>query len=300
VAKSGAHALPAGDRAAAIADAVAVGRSLGLAIDAPAVLSDSLNLIIHLRPSPVIARVATRTALVRSPEALGDSLSLAAFLAAAGLPVAPPVDDVDPGPHLGSVTRRPMTLWRRLEPAPAGAVVDPRRAGRTLRSIHEAGMSFDGPLRHLGPIEEIGRLVGRISADRPAAAAEIRTWAARIDVPVEAAQAVHGDAHLGNVYPAAGGQFWIDWEESWRGPIAWDLACLDHRRRVFGEQRAEIDAAFAAYGAVDEAAIEAWAPVVALWALAWGTVGAIELGESISQNAERRRSWLAGRFGLRR
>jgi Ser/Thr protein kinase RdoA (MazF antagonist) len=296
VARSGAHSLSAAARNAAIADAVAVGKRLGLAVDAPVVLSDNLNLIVHLRPSPVVARVAVRTQRVRSVAVLGDSLGLVTFLAGRGLPVAPPTGDVDPGPHIGPATGRAMTLWRLLEEIP-DELIDPSVAGATLQAIHAAGAGFRGPLRHDGPLAEVERLADLIPRDRPADADRIRRFRAAIVVPAAPTQAVHGDAHLGNVLATSVGQVWIDWEESWLGPVAWDLACLDHRRRVFGEQRTEIGAAFAAYGEVDEAAIDAWAPVVALWALAWGTAGAIELHEDISDNAKTRLRWLEARFG---
>jgi aminoglycoside phosphotransferase (APT) family kinase protein len=292
MAKSGAHSLPAKERQAAIADAVTVGRRLGLRIAEPIVLSDNLNLIVEMRPAGVVARVAVRTALVRSSQALGDSLRLAHFLASAGLPVAPVAGGIDPGPHTGPATGRAMTFWRLLEPGPAGTSVDARAAGRSLRAIHEAAAGWDGELGHLGPLVEIDRLIERIAPHRPRAAEELRSFRAAVVVPDGPVQAVHGDAHLGNVFVVPGGQVWIDWEESWRGPVAWDLACLDHRRRVFGELVEPIGAAFAAYGPVDEADVEAWAPVVATWALAWGAVGAVELGQSISSRARRRRSWL--------
>lgn len=296
MARSGAHSLFPAERRDAIADAVAVGRSVGLRVDDPVVLSDNLNLIVELRPAPVVARVAVRTGLVRTADALGDSLHLAAFLAEEGLPVAPPVDEVDPGPHLGPLTGRPMTLWRRLV-APSPAVpADPSEAGRSLRAIHNASVRYTGPLRHLGPLEEISRLADMIEPRRPRDAARIRRLEAAIVLPDAPVQAVHGDAHLGNVHVGTAGQVWIDWEESWRGPIAWDLAALDHRRRVFDELHVEIGAAFGAYGEVDGDAIAAWAPAVALWALAWGTFGAIELGEDISDNAKRRLRWLEQRL----
>lgn len=296
MARSGAHSLPPAERRDAIADAVAVGLSLGLTVDGPVVLSDNHNLIVHLRPAPVVARIAVRTALIRPPEALGDSLRLASFLASAGMPVAPPADDIDPGPHRGPRTGRAMTLWRHLAAVPAGTV-EPRVVGRTLRELHEAAAAYDGPVRHHGPLAEIAVLTDRIAPERPRAADEIRAFAARVDVADGPVQAVHGDAHLGNVMATRGGPVWIDWEESWRGPIEWDLATLDHRRRVFGDQVEPIGQALAAYGPIDEAAVDAWAPVVALWAFGWGTLGAIELREAISRNAEVRRAWLARRFG---
>jgi aminoglycoside phosphotransferase (APT) family kinase protein len=191
-----------------------------------------------------------------------------------------------------------MTLWRLIEDGRPGEHADPAWAGATLRAIHGAARRYRGALGHLGPLEEVDRLAGVIAPDRPAEAAWLRSILARIDVPAGPVQPVHGDAHLDNILVARGGPVWIDWEESWGGPVAWDLACLDHRRRVFDEFGDEIAAAMTAYGPVDGAAVDAWAPVVSLWALAWGTRGAIELGEDISDRAKARRRSLERRFGL--
>lgn len=283
-----------------VADVASIGRSLGLRVEEPIVLKDSLNLLIWLRPSAVVARVQVRTGLVRDREVLADSLAFAAWLAAAGLPVSPPTNDVDPGPHVGA-TGRPMTLWRHLGIRDEDP--DPAEAGRTLATIHAAAGGYDGPLRHVGPLEEIDRLAAVVADRRPDEAGCVRSLRARLRLPDLPVQAIHGDAHLGNVVLTDGGLAWLDWEESWRGPVAWDLAALDHRRRVLGELGPEIERALAGYGPFDRDAVDAWAPAVALWAAAWGIVGEAE-GLAWGDNSRRRLAWLeenrpAGRqFGL--
>ncbi len=82
---------------------------------------------------------------------------------------------------------------------------------------------------------------------------------------------LHGDGHLGNVMVGSDGTTWGDWEECWFGPIAWDLACLSHRKTVFGEISDATDAASAAYGEFDQDVVDAYMPLVALWTAAWGT-----------------------------
>lgn len=47
-------------------------------------------------------------------------------------------------------------------------------------------------------------------------------------------QAVHGDAHPGNLLATGTGLRWIDFEDAWSGPCAWDLACLAETRRIDG------------------------------------------------------------------
>jgi hypothetical protein len=277
-----------------VADAVAIGRGLGLRIDEPVVLKDSLNLLVWLRPAPVVARIHARTALVRAPEAAADSVALARFLAGAGSPVSPPTDAVDPGPHAGS-TGRPMTFWRYLavDPRPA----DPAEAGRTLRRLHEAMASYDGPLRHAGPIEEIRRLARLLAAHRPDDAARILALRDALDLPSLPVQPLHGDAHLGNVVVAAGQLRWLDWEESWRGPLAWDLACLVHRQVTFGERSDEIGRAVAGYGPHDAEAVDAWMPAYALWAASWGLLGDLEGLDWWIEGARRRLAWVEDRLG---
>jgi hypothetical protein len=271
-----------------VADAVAIARRLGLAVDEPVVLKDSLNLLVWLRPSPVVARIHARTALVRAPQAAADSLALARFLADAGLPVSPPADDVDPGPHVGA-TGRPMTLWRLLDVDETPA--DPAEAGRTLRALHEAMASHEGLLRHVGPLEEIRRLAELLTPWRPAEAARILAVREALVVPDLPVQPLHGDAHLGNVVVADGRVRWLDWEESWRGPLAWDLACLVHRHVTFGGGGDEIVLAVDGYGTYDADAVDAWMPAYALWAAAWGFVGDVDGLDWWIEGAQRRLDW---------
>ena len=54
-------------------------------------------------------------------------------------------------------------------------------------------------------------------------------------------RALHGDAHAGNVLRAPDGLLWIDFEDTCRGPVEWDLACLACGRGPSAE-------ALAAYG----------------------------------------------------
>ena len=62
---------------------MAVAKAHGLECEEPIVLADRSNVIVHLPPAPVVARVATTTALVR-PDAgawLKREIAVAGFLA---------------------------------------------------------------------------------------------------------------------------------------------------------------------------------------------------------------------------
>jgi hypothetical protein len=83
-----------------VATAVTVAAQLGLRSGEPVILHDANNTLVHLRPAPVVARVATMTGAVRQgPAWLKREVEVTAFLVAAGAPVIPPSQQIDPGPH---------------------------------------------------------------------------------------------------------------------------------------------------------------------------------------------------------
>src|SRR5215208_4998029 len=68
--------------------------------DEPRVMHEGSNLLLHLHPAPVVARVATTTAMVREGDAwLTREVAVAGHAAAAGAPVVSPTSEMPPGPH---------------------------------------------------------------------------------------------------------------------------------------------------------------------------------------------------------
>jgi hypothetical protein len=92
-----------------------VARAHGLAPHKPAVLADSSNVLVHLAPAPVVARVATTTALIRPEprEWLAREIDVAGFLASRRAPVVPPSDELPPGPHERDGLF--VTFWRFVD-----------------------------------------------------------------------------------------------------------------------------------------------------------------------------------------
>ena len=78
----------------ALAAAVAVAQAHGLRCDDAVILRDQLNVLVHLRPAPVVARVAGTIAPVR-PGAAWQPRELAntSHLARARAPVLAPIGD---------------------------------------------------------------------------------------------------------------------------------------------------------------------------------------------------------------
>ncbi|WP_236794911.1 phosphotransferase [Amycolatopsis sp. GM8] len=201
----------------ALDTAVAVGRRLGLATEAPEVLAERSNVLVRL--GSVVARVPATTRLLRpGVEAwMARDVALSAFLAERDAPVIPPYED--PGPHFAN--NLPVTLWHFTRHDP-GHVFAPAEAGGLLATLHAALREFPGDLGEAGPVGDLRRALDFVDDERMHEAAA-RVVAGLPELPV---QPLHGDAHVRNLMLSEHGPRWFDFEDTWRGPIAWDLACL--------------------------------------------------------------------------
>lgn len=218
--------------AAGVAAAVEVGRRLGLPHTAPQILAAKANVLVRL--GPVVARVPATTLLARPDvtQRLTADVMLSTFLAKRGAPVISPWEN--PGPHVANGL--PVTLWPFTRHDPEHQFA-PAEVASTLAEMHEALRDYPGELP-TGPVVELRRWLAGLG-DHPQAS-RLRAILDQI-VPAGPVQALHGDAHAGNLLATPAGPRWLDFEDAWRGPIGWDLACLAHSARIDGT------AALAAY-----------------------------------------------------
>lgn len=276
----------------AVEAAVSVGRGLGLAVEEPRVLRDLTNVLVHLAPSPVVARVPVTFARLRGREWIESELALVAVLAGRGLPVAGPAREVPPGPHAQDGFL--VSLWDYVENDPEGPL-DPAAAGAGLRRIHEALADVPATgLDHYARLDELTALVAGLRLE-PAerallerglvAAAEV---VASIDAPL---QPVHGDAHLANVLRTTSGPRWTDFENACLGPRELDLVGLTIRGTPAGAE------ALAAYGEHDAELVRILVPVHALFLAAW-TCALAERAPAVRPWARERLGWVREGFGL--
>lgn len=288
---------PASERA--LRAAADLARDLGLRFDDATVLRDQSNLLVHFRPTPVVARIATGTVRVRQGSAwLARELAVAAHLSAAGAPVVSPSGELPPGPH--SRGGFFMTFWEHVDQL--DRPVDPALAGRALRECHQALDGFDGKLPILGALGEAARILSMLSEDGTLSAADselLRRVSERSLRRIEALglpiKPLHGDANLSNVLNTPSGPLWTDWEDAFQGPREWDLACLVARSRVLGEGAERAEAALAAYGgAVDQEALDCLVEARALQVAAWLALGSLSLSAENVRLRERV-AWLRAR-----
>jgi Ser/Thr protein kinase RdoA (MazF antagonist) len=215
---------------AAVQAAATVAARFGITGTEPAVLADGANIVVHLRPAPVVAKVAASTPAVRADNQdwLQRELDVSAFLAAEGAPVVPPSPEVPATTHRddGHV----MSFWRYLPPAdPAHRLrPDEETIGSMLRDLHAVLRRYPRTPPPLAPLQDIPAFLARprthISQERKAAlAAAYQRLTAGLD-PAAGQQVLHGDAGAGNLMATDRGWLWHDFEDTCSGPVAWDLA----------------------------------------------------------------------------
>jgi Phosphotransferase enzyme family len=257
--------------ATAMTAARAVAAAHGLRGIEPHLVHDGVNVVLHLTPAPVIARVATLTRLVR-PDGLTPftrEVSLAATLAAAGAPVVPPSDLLPPGPHRHEGTV--LSFWTHVTVLPEAP--GPAEVAAAFTELHGhlaerpvVGTPLDTPLGDLQtflarasawgiPESDLTALEARLADLRPALAGPARR--------------LHGDTHPGNLLATPAGWRWTDLEDTCSGPLAWDLACLRSTGRLDG--RAALDAL---PDAPSDADLAPWLELRRLHGAAWRVVHA--------------------------
>ncbi len=209
----------------------------GVKVSNPEVVADGSNLLVHLKPAPLLARVATTTALLRRPVSawLGRDVSVAQYLHAQGAPVVPPSDLLPPGPH--QYDGYTMSFWQWVE-HDRDAIATTAEAGPMLRDLHQTlrGYVAPGPHGELPLLEifnEITRWLKFLETRRSLSGGELiqlreTHWrlAETLRYGGRVTQPIHGDAHRKNLLKTPQGWMWTDFEDACSGPIAWDTACL--------------------------------------------------------------------------
>jgi hypothetical protein len=261
---SGAGAL----EQSAVAAATAVASAYGLGVEDAVVIQSASNVLLHLRPAPVVARVMTGTvALHDDPQTwLEREISVLEFLAPSGLAVSPS-RLIAPGPHCHDGLWMTFTEWipdvaASPDVRPRTDLDDARGLGRTLRELHDELRPFDGELGGLRDVrDDVERLLDQLQpadARERDAIASLRERLDQLQTVFESplpTQALHGDVSLRNLLRTPRGLVWNDFEDTFRGPVHWDVASYVGSLRIHGANERSVRGMLEAYGWDDERAL---------------------------------------------
>lgn len=210
-----------------ISQVLSTAQMLGLTGITPMILSDSGNLIIHLAPYEIVARIAIVTSEDDAELAyhmLDRELQVARHLHANDVPVVLPFGVA--GPH--KVGDKWATFWRYVPPTQLESL-EPRHAYELVNELSLAMKSFPGVTPLLGVwnrVQQAAIRLKKIPDSRIQTLLEI-FW--RVDEQIrliqpEALVPAHGDAHTRNLLRGPEGWLWMDFEDVSIMPIYWDLA----------------------------------------------------------------------------
>jgi hypothetical protein len=269
--------MNASGETSALAAAQAVAREHGVDCDEAVRIAAGSNVLVHLRPSPVVARVMTGTAVLHDdPERwLTREVAVGAFLAERTDLVVAPTNLLPPGPHRKDGLW--MTLWDFVAHDERAPPPEPRELGRSLRELHAALAGFPGDLAPLSEIRDwLERLLARLRPSPPLSRSDIDWLRFELDALTPAvfessqsAQPLHGDASIGNLLRTGSGLVWNDLEDVCAGPVAWDISGLVVSARIRGHGATFVEALLAGYGGPGVEDLETFLDAHALYDVVW-------------------------------
>ena len=217
----------------------------GITPDRCDILQNGSTLVLRLTETLVARVVQDVDGPRQGTEWFARENAIALHLTQSGAPVIPLHSDLPPGPHehLGY----PINFWQFVTAIETPA--DPREAGRKLYECHDILRSFAGPLPRLAILTESLAILQERELFPAATRQLLRDHLA---TSVEALcvfphQPLHGDAHMGNLMNTTLGLLWTDWEDTFSGPVEWDLASVIWNAKILDEDDATVSQILGAY-----------------------------------------------------
>jgi streptomycin 6-kinase len=269
----------------------------GIRPDRCEILQNGSTLVLRLTETLVARVVQDREGPRQGTEWFARENDIARHLTEAGAPVIPLHPDLPPGPHehLGY----PLNFWEfvtRVETEPAASEI-----GRTLNLCHGIMRRFPHPLPKLAILRESLDILRQRTLFPPAQQMMLADHLRKALELLDSCdlQPLHGDAHMGNLMNTTRGLLWTDWEDTFAGPVEWDLASIIWNARVLEDDHSTVrqllDAYLAAGGRIDDAILEHCMTARAAVMTAWYPILYPHPDEERRQRLQRRLEWLAER-----
>jgi hypothetical protein len=277
----------------ALAAAQAVAREHGVDCDDAVRIAAGSNVLVHLKPAPVVARVMTGTAVLHDDAAqwLSREVAVGAFLAGRTEQVVAPTDLVPPGPHERDGLW--MTLWEFVAHDEQAPPPEPREVGRSMRAFHVALAGFPGDLAPLSEIRDwLERLLAELRPSPELTQEDIMWLGAQLEALTPLvfesslpAQGLHGDASMSNLLRTDRGLVWNDLEDVCAGPVEWDVAGLVSSARGRGHGAGFVEELLAGYGGPGLEDLETFLDAHALYDVVWQAYDALRRPQAITRAA---------------
>jgi phosphotransferase family enzyme len=215
----------------AVQAAQEIARLHGIAAGQARVLHDANNVVVHLAPSPVVAKICRASFGDRGWRKLATELEIARHLVSAGAPVVGPSPELPPGPHVQGDFA--MTFWRHQDHDP-DALPTSRGAGDALAQVHDALDSYPETFPSFldRQVKRSARILfdsapSRLpTSDRDFLCSQYLSITSALQKRKLSCRTLHGDPHRGNVLVSTAGYLLIDFESVCSGPLEWDLSAL--------------------------------------------------------------------------
>jgi len=217
--------MRAGEAQRAVAAAMSIASTLDVLVDDAVVLSNSNRLVVRLTPCDIVARVAPATHFASSEL----EVEVVSRLAQTDSPVA----GLDARFERCVFVRDgfEIAMWTYFEPVPA-RVVPPVKYAQALERLHVGLRQIDVAVPHV--MDRVGATQRDVAsrdvtpdlavADRALLADTLRDLSLSIVDLKAPEQLLHGEPHPWNILDTEHGLLFIDFENTARGPVEYDLA----------------------------------------------------------------------------
>ena len=227
--------------------ATEVAISHGLIPDRCEILQNGSTLVVRLSETLVARVVQDLDGPRQGTEWFARETAIAMHLTEQGAPVIPLHPGLPSGPHehLGYT----MNFWEFVTATETRP--DPSEVGRTLHRCHVIMQSFPEPLPELAILTESLAILNDRDLFPHATSVMLKE---RLTTSIEVLsrfphQPLHGDAHFGNLMNTTRGLLWTDWEDTFSGPLEWDLASIIWNAHILENDQDTVNRILSAYAA---------------------------------------------------
>lgn len=228
--------------------AQAVAMAFGIQPDRCEILQEAHTVVVRLTDS-LVARIVTDTDGPRQGTTwFSRETAMAAHLTRHRAPIIPLHPDIPPIAHMHDGFA--MNFWQFVHVI--NDTPDPHDIGTSLHHCHRVLQTFSDPLPCLAILHESLAILEQPAVRDALSHDSIALLARHLHASLETLapcpqQALHGDAHMGNLLMTTQGLLWTDWEDTFAGPVEWDLASIIWNAKLLENDHATADAIVQAY-----------------------------------------------------